>query len=169
VSSFEYNLQTGLVAESAIAKWIIDRGGMVLPAYQVLNKKHGGPRLFTGVANFVTPDMLVFGKETVWIEAKHKTAFTWHRITERFVTGVDICHWKDYLEVKRLTGFPCWLLFNHTGGQAKDSPPSPSGLFGGEIGDLKSCINHSHANWGRSGMVYWAIESLKKLDECLVS
>jgi hypothetical protein len=168
VSNFNEQLEFGQVAESKIAKWLIGRGCHVLPAYQILEKKSNGPQLFTNEGEFVTPDMLVFCVAgAIWIEAKHKTAFSYHRKTERFVTGIDLHHWRDYLRVKSLTSIDCWLVFNHLGGSAKDSPPSPSGLFAGEVGRLQDCINHTHENWGRHGMVYWAIDSLTKISEAL--
>jgi hypothetical protein len=168
VSRFNDNLAFGQVAESKIAKWLIARGCHVLPAYQIIEKKANGPQLFSRSGNFVTPDMFVFCKSgAIWLEAKHKTAFTYHRKTGRFVTGVDLHHWRDYLRVKDLTSVECWLMFNHLGGVAKDSPPSPSGLFAGEIGSLSQCVNHTHENWGRHGMIYWAIDSLKKISEAL--
>lgn len=49
--------------------------------------------------------------------------------------------------------------------QAKDSPPSPSGLYGGDLSKLIACEHHRHSNWGKSGMVYWEIGSLTKLAE----
>ena len=168
MSKFTESLQIGHVAETKIAKWLISKGHKVLPAYQIVDNKDGGPKFFCKEGNFVTPDMLVFcGNGMVWIEAKHKTAFTWHRKTQRFVTGIDIHHWNDYIKVKELSGLPCWLLFNHIGGVAKDSPPSPSGLFTGEIDYVKQNINHTHDNWGRHGMVYWSMETLKKISEAL--
>jgi hypothetical protein len=168
VSRFNERLTLGHVVESKIAKWLIARGCHVLPAYQIIEQKANGPQLFSKAGNFVTPDMFVFSKSgALWIEAKHKTAFTYHRITGRFVTGIDLNHWRDYLEVKRLTSVECWLMFNHLGGTAKDSPPSPSGLFTGEIGELSKCVNHTHANWGKHGMIYWAIHSLKRIGEPL--
>ena len=56
-----------------------------------------------------------------------------------------------------------WLMFLHKGGVAKDSPLSPSGLYGGEILYLKNHICHESDKWGKSGMVYWNINTLEKL------
>jgi len=60
---------------------------------------------------------------------------------------------------------PLWLLFLHEGGKAKDNPQSdsPAGLFGNTLENLQHLENHQSDNWGRSGMVYWAIESLRRL------
>ncbi len=100
----------------------------------------------------------------MWVEAKHKTAFSWHRLTERWVTGIDLRHYEHYLRVAMKTPWPVWLLFLHEGGQAKDSPAeSPAGLFGNELLFLSAHENHRSDKWGRSGMVYWAEASLKKL------
>lgn len=41
----------------------------------------------------------------------------------------------------------------------------PSGLFGETICKLSVTENHRHAGWGQSGMVYWALQSLRKLAE----
>jgi len=166
--SFNESLKVGKVAESKIAKWLMERGNYVTPAYQIIDTKYSGPQLFGLNESFVTPDMLVFSSNgALWIEAKHKTAFTWHRNTSRFVTGIDLPHWEDYLKVSVITKMPCWLMFNHLGGQAKDSPPSPSGLFCGEIQRLKDCKNHEHPDGGKYGMIYWAMESLKRFGDAL--
>lgn len=166
--SFEKKLAIGKVAESKIASWLISRGCSVLPAYEVIESKFGGPKLFCGDRSLVTPDMLVFSCNGIhWIEAKHKTAFSWHRKTERFVTGVDLHHWDHYKEVAKRTSLDCFLFFNHTGGQAKDSPPSPAGLFYGEINHLNENINHTHDNWGRGGMIYWAMDTLTRIGDPL--
>lgn len=165
---FDDALKFGKVAESAIARWLISRGNYVLPAYEIVDSKFQGPQFFGSGVSFVTPDMLVFGKlGAVWIEAKHKNAFTWHRITKRFVTGIDRHHWMDYLQVAERSRIQCWLMFNHKGGKAKDSPESPSGLYGGDIEQLKHQINHEHSNHGKSGMVYWSIDSLTRFSDCL--
>jgi hypothetical protein len=82
------------------------------------------------------------------------------------VTGIDLRHYQDYLEIDTYSPFPVWLLFLHDGGQAKDSPPnSPAGLFGGQIRKLKDAENHRSEKWGKSGMVYWSSTTLVKLAE----
>lgn len=80
------------------------------------------------------------------------------------MTGIDLRHYEDYCKVDDASPWPVWLLFLHRGGQAKDSPGnSPAGLFGKPLDYLRTHENHRHENWGRSGMVYWAHESLKLL------
>jgi len=102
----------------------------------------------------------------LWIEAKHKTAFTWHRISKKWVTGIDLNHYRHYQRVATsLSGWPVYLMFLHKTGIAKDTPVgliSPSGLFGEELNFLSQHENHRHQNWGKHGMVYWSSEILKK-------
>lgn len=158
--SFQAQLAYGKAAETAIAGWLMSRGNCVLPVYEKIIDEGKGPQLFTSNTELVAPDLVAFkeGKARL-IEAKHKTGFTWHRITQRWVTGIDLRHYKDYLSVASATDVPVWLLFLHEGGTAKDSPAeSPAGLFGNEIFALRENENHRHENWGMSGMVYWARE-----------
>jgi hypothetical protein len=164
-TEFEKSLAFGQTAESLIAVWLRGRGYTVVPVYEKLFDTGKGPQVFTPTAELVAPDMLVFkGDRALWIEAKHKTAFTWHRLTGRWVTGVDLRHYENYCKVDDTTPWPVWLLFFHRGGQAKDSPAdSPAGLFGNTLAYLRAHENHRHDNWGRSGMVYWAYGSLRQL------
>lgn len=167
--SFADSLQFGRAAETDIARWLIQRHWNVLPVYEKVIDEGKGPQLFMPGANLIAPDLFAFKSdeaEAYWIEAKHKTAFSWHRKTERWVTGIDMRHYKDYCRVDDSTPWPVWLLFLHLGGQAKDSPAdSPAGLFGNRLSYLRDHENHRHANWGRTGMVYWALEALIKMAE----
>lgn len=161
--SFDASLEYGKAGESLIALWLRSRGFCVLPVYEKVIDEGKGPQLFIADGSLIAPDLLAFnGPKVYWVEAKHKTAFTWHRLTHRWVTGIDIRHYADYCRVAEKTPWPVWLLFLHDGGQAKDSPPnSPAGLFGGDLCYLQEHENHRHTNWGRSGMVYWAHETLR--------
>lgn len=157
--------QFGVAGESRIAHWLRRYGYSVLPVYEKLVDEGKGPQLYLPEGSLIAPDLLAFkAKKTVWIEAKHKTAFSWHRLTQRWVTGIDLRHYKDYCRVQDETPWDVWLLFLHEGGQAKDSPAdSPSGLFGNRLAYLRCHVNHRSDKWGRTGMVYWALEHLKKL------
>lgn len=170
---FESNLAFGRVAEGAIAKWIMSCGYSVLPAYEIEKHTGKGPQLFSAVADLVAPDMLCFGPKICWAEAKHKTVFSWHRNSQQWVTGIDLRHYYDYLEVQKATNIPVWLFFFH-----RSSTPAaidvqhgcpdtcPTGLFGGQIDVLSQRESHQclplnsgrtyHKGHGRSGMVYWA-------------
>lgn len=157
MGTFERQLEIGKAGESEIARWLMSRGHNILPVYEKVDCDYKGPTVFSANGDsFIAPDLLCFSNgNATWIEAKHKTAFTWHRKTGRFVTGVDQHHFDQYQEVQELIDWPVWLLFLHQGGQAKDSPPSPSGLFGGDIKTLAINYNHKYEKWGKTGMIYW--------------
>ena len=163
--AFRDSLETGKVGESLIAKWLLRRGNSVLPVYEIAENQFKGPSLYSAQGRFIAPDMAVLrGGGFIWVEAKHKSAFTWHRQTQRFVTGIDRSHYHAYIEVGKITSAQVWLFFLHRDGTAKDTPAgliSPTGLFCGEIQYLAKHINHEHDGWGRSGMVYWAAQSLR--------
>ena len=165
MNSFEQTLAEGRVGESDVARWFISRGWGVLPAYEKEFNDHKGPRVFSASGQIVAPDMLVFKRGKVfWVEAKNKSAFTYHRKSGHWVTGVDQHHFDDYLRIADISGWPIWLMFVQRPGTAKDSPPDcPTGLFGGDISDLAISIHHAHKNGGPHGMVYWAVPPLKKI------
>lgn len=164
--SFEDSLCVGKLGESQIASWLRKRGNHVMPVYEVSSGQYKGPTIFPSYGgDLIAPDMFVFNKDRAfWVEAKHKEAFSWHRKTRRWVTGIDVRHYRDYKKLGEISQWDVWLLFLHKGGQAKDSPAnSPSGLYGNRLEYLIENENHRHENWGSSGMVYWAEEHLKKL------
>jgi hypothetical protein len=168
--SFAEQLGRGLIGEGEISRWFISKGYSVLPAYEVEVNHGKGPRMFSAQGAFISPDLLVFNSQKVfWCEAKTKSAFTWHRSSLTWQTGIDRRHWHHYLDVAFIAPFPVWILFFHRpGNQAKDTPEglvSPCGLFGNEIGKLRETIHHEHENHGPSGMVYWTLESLRKLSD----
>lgn len=178
--SFEQKLAVGRVAEGLIARWLQTRGSAVMPAYEI-EKSHGkGPQLFSLEGDFVSPDMIVFTHQgACWIEAKHKSVFSWHRNTKTWLTGIDLRHYKDYQHVAARTKLDVWLLFYHRESTpaAIDAPycprECPTGLFGGELWKLRERVHHDTPAYdrsrsgvkghGRSGMVYWAHGSLKRL------
>jgi len=161
-ATFAQQLRFGMIAESAIATWMRRRGWSVLPAYEKEIDSGKGPRLFTPNQALISPDMLAFqGVRVYWVEAKHKTAFTWHRKTSCWTTGIDLRHYKDYCKVADESPWPVWLLFLQRGGHAKDSPEtSPCGLYGNSIDYLRE---HESHRWDSVGMVYWSIDSLRLL------
>lgn len=170
---FEDSLAVGRLGESIIAMWLRRQGWNVLPAYEKEIDNGKGPRLFMacGASNdgatdqLITPDLLcVRNGEFRWLEAKHKTHFTWYRIGGYWTTGIDKRHFEHYCEVRQRIGIPVYLFFLHS-----DNKPSvddvshgcpatcPVGLFGAEIESLQGSANQSHESkrWGASGMVYW--------------
>lgn len=172
MNKFEQKLRMGKLGESLIARWLKSRGWNILPIYELELDSGKGPQLFSVNDEFVAPDLLVFkhlDTNALWIEAKHKSVFTWHRITQRWTTGIDLRHYEDYLKICELSPWPIWLLFLHQKSYCLKRPnepwPCPTGLFGQTMDYLLENENHRHDNWGNRGMVYWSIDSLKKLAE----
>ena len=116
--SFKKQLNYGLAGESFISKWLKARGHSILPAYEKIIDTGKGPQIYTpNGTNLIAPDLLVWkSKEILWVEAKRKTAFTWHRIKSRWTTGIDKIHYEHYLKVFNETPWKVWLLFLQEGG-----------------------------------------------------
>ena len=173
MSSFDRALAFGQLGESHISKWLQGRGHAVFPAYQIEQQTGKGPQLFAADGDLVLPDLLAFREgKAQWFEAKHKTCFTWHRISARWTTGIDLRHYHEYQQVAEKTQLPVWLMFYHPKPEPSDAdrahgcPAScPTGLFGNEIKILMTCENHRSDRHGRSGMVYWAHGSLRKVSQ----
>ncbi len=172
-SQFEKRLAFGQMAESYIARWLIRRGCAVLPIYDIEYESGKGPRLFASNRQEAAPDLLVWkGSDATWIEAKHKSVFSWYRKGQRWETGIDLHHWEQYQHVAERTRFPVWLLFLHeqsvpdAGDRLHDCPPKcPVGLFGGTLKRLAGSISHTSYRHGKHGMVYWSRGSLVQVAE----
>lgn len=132
---FEVYLEDGKVGESEIAWNIMRRGYTVLPVYEIQKGQYKGPSAYTpDGGSIVAPDMLAFnGKRTAWVEAKHKSSFTWWRAGQVWETGIDLHHYYDYMKLIEISGWPVWLMFLHKKGVLAPQSPgeSPTGLFGG--------------------------------------
>ncbi len=172
MNNFQQQLAFGKVAETHIATWLRRvRGYDILPVYEQEMETGKGPRLFTIDDEIVAPDMLALRDEHImWIEAKHKSVFSWHSITQRWVTGIDLRHYGDYQRIAQRYPWPVWILFLHRSSHTdqKDlrwgAPPiCPTGLFGGSLPYLSQRESHRSDKWGRSGMVYWAHETITRL------
>lgn len=181
--SFVQYLNHGKVGESIVAQWLRSRGYNVLPIYEKELDEKKGPALYACTGSFVAPDMLVFRSGSLghdpggirWIEAKTKSAFTWHRQTEQWTTGIDKRLYRNYLQVMKLSPWPLWIMFLHLNGQAKDSEPTPdTGLFGASLETLSEHIHHRWPeNDDEPGMIYWAypgvLRKLVSLEELTAS
>lgn len=162
---FSQQLAIGQLGESLIAQWLRRLGWNVLPAYEKEIDNGKGPRLFTAHnTQLVSPDLFIMRRQSfMWVEAKHKTRFSWYGIGGYFVTGIDIRHFEDYCKVADTTELPVWLLFLHREAatwpddiRKRNAPPTcPVGLFGQDINVLRSKCSHRSDKHGPSGMVYW--------------
>lgn len=172
---FKQKLAQGKTGESLIATWLRRRGRFVMPVYEIELGQGKGPGLYRPIkagivpCELIAPDLLTFNGDgnACWIEAKHKSAFTPHRISGgTLTTGIDLRHYFDYCSLADESPWPVWLLFLHRGGFASNCPlNTPTGLFGNDLKYLRRHEHHRHANGGSAGMVYWAIDDLKKLAE----
>ncbi|MCG8351023.1 MAG: hypothetical protein MI924_24910 [Chloroflexales bacterium] len=169
--TFARQLAFGQLVETQVAMWLRRaRGWSILPVYEKEIDTGKGPRFFGPQTQIIAPDMLVMrGTDVRWIEAKRKTVFTWHRISQQWTTGIDLRHYQDYCRLAAATPWDIWLLFLHTSSQPNPRdlshcpPLCPTGLFGETLTFLRSHENHRHGNWGPRGMVYWAHTSLRKI------
>lgn len=169
---FQKQLAFGRIAESRIAQWLIQRCKYsILPVYDQEYATGKGPRYFSKDEEIVAPDLLAIREDTVrWIEAKHKTVFTWYRKKQRWETGIDANHFDHYVKIAKRTPFPIYLMFLHESEvpathDRKHCPSKcPTGLYTGEIQDLIPQARFDR-RWGQHGMVYWGVDDLRKLAE----
>ena len=170
MADFSEKLAMGRVGEGAISKWLQGRGHAVFPAYEIEVSSGKGPQLFAASGDLVLPDLLSFcSGKAQWFEAKTKTCFTWHRVSQKWVTGINVRHYDEYQEVAARTGLAVWLLFLHPKDRPSDDdisrgcPPScPTGIFGNNLGILTGCESHRWPPIGTGGMVYWAAGNLRR-------
>jgi len=165
---FQKQLAFGRIAESQIAMWLRQRGWIILPIYDIEYDTKKGPRLYSPTMEYIAPDLLTIKGDIIrWIEAKHKTVFTWYRKKSQWETGIDARHFEQYQEVTKLLPWDIWLLFLHgsdgigTDAQRKrpsEPWPCPSGLFGNKIDVLVHTARYGK-EWGR-GMYYWSVRDL---------
>jgi hypothetical protein len=186
-SNFNDCYARGRVGESLCARWLIHREGWsILPAYEIEIPSGKGPRLFTLDGKLIAPDIFAMKYQKKkylfkWFEAKHKTRFTWHRISGNWQTGIDIKHYLDYIKVQEQTKTEVFALFLHNcsepskGDLAYGSPSiCPTGLYGRPLSYLAEHEHHrdSYARGERNyPMVYWNetdLEKLATLDEVKV-
>lgn len=177
--NFEQALAVGQLGESMISHWLRNKGWHVLPAYEKEIDNGKGPRLFLAsggeASQLITPDLFAMrGGQFLWVEAKHKSTFTWYGKGRYWTTGIDKRHFADYARVQETTGIDVWLLFLHRDSTTRPDdvrkwgapPECPTGLFGRSIEYLSSHNSHDSDKWGPSGMVYWQpFEHLLKLAE----
>lgn len=175
-SQFQQALLFGQLGESYIANFMRNRGFHVLPVYEKQVGNYKGPRIFMSYISLkkqlIAPDMLIIrdGKG-VWLEAKHKSHFTWYGKGQCWTTGINKHCFDDYLLLQQMTQMDVWLFFLHSDNQTWtqdvrkwNAPPiCPTGLFAGRLAVLARQIDHI-GDFGTSGMVYWRDDQLTKLE-----
>lgn len=172
VTYFHEALTFGQIGESLIARFLRQKGWMILPIYEKEIDNGKGPRLFLPYGHpeteLIAPDIQALRNRQVrFFEAKHKSAATYYRIKKRWQTGIDLRHYQDYLKVQAYTQCPVWLLFLQReaaiSNATSDAPPCPTGLYGCPITQKISDNGFYMRNGRRYDMVYWAIQDLKSL------
>ncbi len=170
VSDFAQTLAMGVAAEEALTAWLRRQGHVVLPIAQAIGNGNG-PRLYCPDAVITVPDLIVLGTDgkPVWLESKAKGSFSLHRTTGDWVTGIDIRHYQNYLDVMQRTGWGVWLLF--VAESAQYGAPR-AGLYAARLDELQQREHHRWTSprnqYGKGGMVYWGVdvfEYLATLDE----
>ena len=164
----------GRFGENVVACWLRARGNTLLPVRDIqMGHVWKGPRM-TGPEGIerVATDWLVTTPtgQVVYSEVKRKHAFSWHRNTREWVTGIDQHYLDHYVRTRQTSNIDMWLLFVHLNGEPTDADlkqgcPNccPTGIFGAEIRTLANEVHHTHGNWGKGGMVYWTAPPLKLL------
>jgi hypothetical protein len=82
---------------------------------------------------------------------KRHAGTSFHRATQREVTGIEERAWRDYAAVAEEAGLPLWIVFAHEEG--------PPGFIGGELRFLRQRISHRH-----SGMIFWPVGALRRIE-----
>lgn len=167
--SFAETLEFGKLGECVVATAMTCRGYSVLPVYEIQRGNYKGPRVFAPKGQRVAPDMFCMKpKDRFFVEAKRKSVFSWHRNTQRWVTGIDMRHYEDYKLILEETGIRILLVFLHE--KAEPDPRDvmycpgkcPTGMFAVSV---DKPTNHENDKWGPSGMVYWAYKDLLIIPE----
>jgi len=167
--NFKEALDHGQAGESHIANYLKSKGCTVIPCYEKIMDTGKGPQIFRPNGSLVAPDLWCFShknKDFFFAEVKTKTGFSFHRLTRRMTTGIDIRHYNHYIEVLKEFEKEVFMFFLQMGGKVKDTHViQPSGLYMGRLSELMHKENHRSEKWGRSGMVYWSEKDLTKLAE----
>ena len=165
--NFAQAWQAGKLGESQIANWLRYHHGMhVFPAYEKQTRDYKGPTLFCAEGDsLILPDLPgIKGDHLYWVEAKHKSAFTFYRKTRSWQTGIDVRLYEQYQDVQKRTGIGVYLMFVQGEGRAKDAPSDgPSGLYAGSLSYLMQHEDHRDEFRNGAYMVFWNECALRKI------
>ena len=162
MKDFRAQLAAGLKGEDLVKAWLRHDGHLVVSDFGAM-KPYLGPRVYGPSDMIIQPDLLAIKEEDTppkfWVEVKSKSVFSWHRITAKWTTGVDVSKYDQYLEIINQTGWDVLIVFLHFDERSArygDAPwPCPTGLFWQWLDKLETQENH---RWGN--MVYWAHDTL---------
>lgn len=166
--NFQQSLNRGLAVESVVARFLRAQGFTIVPAYEKQQGSGKGPQVFTPEGELVAPDLQIMrdGK-LMWVEVKDKSVFTWHRLSKRWMTGIDKRHHGDYCKIADIYQCHAYVFFFHQNPMPSASDlghgcptQCPTGLF---RVDLNVAPEHVSDKWGSGGMVYWTTGTDGKL------
>ena len=157
---FDDRLNFGVEGEDFAAAWARRLGFSVLPHQPCPPNGKGGPRILTPHhGELVAPDLPLWREGVpLLLEVKRKAAFTLHRATGAWVTGVEASYFEQYCRVWDVTGVRTFLGFVH------DDDPAQLTL-GGEVWQLAQRVHHQYPETGDSRMLYWDRRRLVNLAE----
>lgn len=156
LTNFEQQLAFGKEGEHEVGEYYMSINYSILPLYQFDDKI--APKIFTTNSSITSPDLFISGNNKYfWVEVKTKNRWIDFNGLQ---TGCNYEHYLQYLEVKKITGMPVYLVFNH-----KNIPPL--GKFIIEIETIPFRIwdgyNENNGNYVTKPLVLWKYEQLTKL------
>lgn len=99
----------GLNGEKLVQEWLKLRGFYVLPVSLIENG--GAPALEGHLKRIIASNHLVAGAgKTFWAEIKTYQRAAFYQKYQRWVHGIPIRLWNQYLEGQRITGIPGYLF-----------------------------------------------------------
>lgn len=103
--------EQGWSGERILLEWLRKRGWNVLAVCDFTGREaNKAPRIHTLSGWLTAPDFLVWSEGCIrWLELKTKTKAVCFRSRREWRHGISERHWKDYLEVERVTNIPGYL------------------------------------------------------------
>lgn len=146
----------GLEGQKQFKKLLRDNGIYVLESDELTN---GSLR----IDGFCIPDFFTINNNSVFVEVKHKSVPSYHRITGKYEHGFGKRLHTHYLEISKRTGKEVWMVI---------IVESRNEILCFKIGSTPT--NHEWCNPNRvqkgvdpGGMVYFAVEDMYNIDVLL--
>lgn len=109
MSEWDKLFKRGLKGEKLVREWLKLRGFYVLPASLIDNG--GAPALEGYLKRIIASNHLVAGGgRTFWAEIKTYQRAAFYQKYQRWVHGVPIRLWNQYIEAQQVTGIPGYLF-----------------------------------------------------------
>jgi len=148
----------GLQGEILISEWLRANGYGVTPLYQMVSNNQAPKLLLEHGLELLAPDLYIFREfESAWVEVKRKKNVSYHRRSERWVTGVNPHNFEQYLSLAKIQEFPVILLFLLE--KPTDDGAFPASLYGADVRFLERNINH-HYDGTDHPQNYWDMATL---------